>query len=73
MAIRESKKESKKETKRDTKKQPKQETKFLKQELIKSNLYKSKKDLLVTLLCDDMMYSKSEVDKLIKKYMEGLI
>lgn len=47
--------------------------KFLKQEFIKSDLYKSKKDLLATLLKDDSMYSKAEVDKILSKYLKEII
>lgn len=49
------------------------ESKFHKEELLKSTLYKSKRDLLTVLLKDEQLYSKSEVNKIIKKYMEGLI
>ena len=47
--------------------------KFYKEQFLKSNLYKNKKDLINTLLKDNELYSRNDVDKIIKKYMEGFI
>ena len=47
--------------------------KFYKEQFLKSNLYKDKRDLINTLLEDDKMYSKNDVEKLIKKYLEGIL
>lgn len=47
--------------------------KFYKEQFLKSDLYKQKKDLINTLLKDDEMYSKNDVEKIIKKYMEVIL
>ena len=47
--------------------------KFYKEQFLKSKDYKNKKDLLNTLLKDEEKYSKNDVEKIIKKYMEGVI
>ncbi len=47
--------------------------KFYKEQFLKSNLYKNKKDLINTLLKDNQMYSKNDVEKIIKKYLEEIL
>lgn len=47
--------------------------KFYKEQFLKSDTYKTKKDLLNTLLKDGKKYSKNDVEKMIKKYMEVII
>jgi len=43
---------------------------FTKRQLLKSNYYKNKKDLLNTLLNNDDYYSKDEADKIIDDYLK---
>lgn len=47
--------------------------KFYKEQFLKSDLYKDKKDLINALLKENEMYSKSDVEKIIKKYMEVIL
>ncbi len=47
--------------------------KFYKEQFLKSNLYKDKKDLINALLKDNEMYSKNDVEKIIKKYLEVIL
>lgn len=47
--------------------------KFYKEQFLKSDLYKDKKDLINTLLKENEMYSKSDVEKIIKTYMEVIL
>ena len=47
--------------------------KFYKEQFLKSGLYKDKKDLINSLLNEEEMYSKNDVDKIIKKYMEVIL
>lgn len=49
------------------------EPKFTKKQLIDSNKYKKRKDLLTSLLNDDEQYSIKEVDDLIEKFMKGKV
>ncbi len=46
---------------------------YFKQDFLNSDLFKKYKDLLNALLLDDVLYSKAEVEKMIKKYLEGVI
>ena len=46
------------------------ETKYLKEQIIKSNKYKNRVDILNVLLKNNEQYTLSEVDKIIKKFME---
>jgi hypothetical protein len=46
----------------------KKETKFTKEQLLASQKFRGKKDLLVALLKDQKLYTPSEVDELIEKY-----
>ncbi len=43
---------------------------FYKEQFLKSKLYKQKKDLINTLLEDEKMYTKNDVENIIKKYLE---
>jgi len=47
--------------------------KFSKRQLLKSNYYKDKKDLINALLNDNEYYSKDEVDKIIDEYLKGSV
>nr|WP_317356792.1 hypothetical protein [uncultured Tyzzerella sp.] len=47
--------------------------KFYKEQFLKSNLYKDKKDIINALLKDNQLYTKNDVEKIIKKYMEGIL
>ena len=47
--------------------------KFYKEQFLKSETYKNKKDLINTLLEDNVLYSKEDVDKIIKKYLEVVL
>jgi hypothetical protein len=49
------------------------ETKFTKEQLLKSKKYTDRKDIVNVLLKDGQTYSFSEVDALIKKYMKGKV
>ena len=44
--------------------------KFTKKQLIESNWYSHRRDILTALLSDDEMYSHAAVDKLIKKFLK---
>ncbi len=47
--------------------------KFTKENILKSNRYKNRKDLLIGLLQDNKEYSLEEVDNLIEKFMKGKV
>lgn len=47
--------------------------KYFKEDFLRSNTFKKSKDLINVLLEDDKQYTKAEVEKLIKKYFEGVI
>ena len=44
---------------------------FSKEQILKSNKYNKRRDLLSVLLDDNKTYTISEVDNLIEKYMKG--
>lgn len=44
---------------------------FSKEQILKSNKYNKRRDLLSVLLEDNKTYTISEVDNLIEKYMKG--
>lgn len=44
--------------------------KFSKEAFLKSNEYLSRKDLVTTLLDENTLYSKNEVNSLIEKYLK---
>ena len=46
---------------------------FTKRQLLKSNWYSHKRDLLSALLADDRQYSHAEVDQAIDKFMKGKV
>lgn len=46
------------------------EIKYTKSNIVKSEYYKSKRDLLNTLLDDDISYSKTEIENIINKYLK---
>lgn len=47
--------------------------KFYKEQFLKSENYKNQKDLLNALLKDGEKYSKTDVEKIIKKYLEVVL
>lgn len=47
--------------------------KFQKEQFLKSDFYKSQRDLINTILEDSVYYSKDEVEKMIKKYFEEVL
>lgn len=47
--------------------------KYYKNEFLKSEAYKNKKDFINSFLEDDKLYSKKDVDRMIKTYLEGVI
>ncbi len=49
------------------------ETKFTKEQLLKSKKYADRKDIASVLLKYDQTYSFVEADNLIKKYMKGKV
>lgn len=49
------------------------ETKFTKEQLLKSKKYADRKDIVSVLLKGDQLYSFEEVDGLVKKYMKGKV
>lgn len=46
------------------------EIKYTKSNIVKSEYYKSKRDLLNTLLDDGTSYSKTEIENIINKYLK---
>ena len=51
----------------------KTETKYTKEQLIKSDVFSNKRDLLTALLIDGENYTVKETDELIKKYLKGKV
>lgn len=47
------------------------DSKYTKQQILKSKRYSDKQDLINALLKDDTQYSISEVDKIINDFMKG--
>lgn len=46
------------------------EIKYTKSNIVKSEYYKSKRDLLNTLLDDNTSYTKTEIENIINKYLK---
>lgn len=44
--------------------------KYFKEDFLRSEKFKKKRDLLNVILKDEQQYSKSDVEKMIKKYFE---
>lgn len=55
----------------DTEKKVVKESKYSKQQILKSKKYLDRQDLINALLNDNTQYSLSEVDKLINVFMKG--
>lgn len=51
----------------------KTETKYTKEQLINSDVFSNKRDLLAALLVDGNTYTVKETDELIKKYLKGKV
>ncbi len=51
----------------------KKQTEYSKEQLLQSNKYKNRQDLLNVLLEDGKYYSISAVDKLIENFMKGKV
>lgn len=51
----------------------KKQTEYSKEQLLQSNRYKNRQDLLNVLLEDGKYYSISTVDKLIENFMKGKV
>lgn len=51
----------------------KKQTEYSKEQIIMSNRYKNRKDLLNVLLEDGKYYSTDAVDKMIEKFMKGKV
>ena len=51
----------------------KKEEKYFKEEFLKCEEFKKNKDLLNSILEDDKEYTKEEIEKIIKKYLEEVI
>lgn len=51
----------------------KKQTEYSKEQLLQSNKYKNRQDLLNVLLEDGKYYSISTVDKLIENFMKGKV
>ncbi|CAI3559524.1 hypothetical protein [Clostridium neonatale] len=49
------------------------DSKYTKQQILKSKRYSDKQDLINALLKDDTQYSISEVDELINNFMKGVV
>lgn len=47
--------------------------KFYKEDFLKSTYFKEKKDLINTLLEDNTMYTKSDVENIIKNFLKEVI
>lgn len=47
--------------------------KFYKEDFLKSRIYRKKRDLIQALLTENETYTKNDVDKIIKKYLEGIL
>lgn len=52
---------------------PSEGVQFTKRQLISSAKYAKRRDLLAALLADDGVYTTSEVDALIVKFMKGAV
>lgn len=48
-------------------------TKYFKEDFLRSEKFKKDKDLLNAILEENKKYTKTEVEKKIKKYFEGVI
>lgn len=51
----------------------KKQTEYSKEQILMSNRYKNRKDLLNVLLEDGKYYSTDAVDKIIEKFMKGKV
>lgn len=51
----------------------KQEPMFTKEQILASNKYANKRDILNALLRDDEVYTIEKIDSLIKKFMKGKV
>ena len=51
----------------------KTETKYTKEQLINSDVFSSKRDLLTALLIDGESYTVKETEEMIKKYLKGKV
>lgn len=49
------------------------DSKYTKQQILKSKRYSDKQDLINALLKDDTQYSITEVDELINNFMKGVV
>ncbi len=58
---------------KEEKKESKKASAFTKQQLLSSERYKFKKDLLNALIEDGKTYTIAEVDKMVKSYLEGKV
>lgn len=55
------------------KKETKQEFKFNKEQILASNKYKNRRDVLDVLLADGVEYTLKEVETLLEKFMKGKV
>lgn len=51
----------------------KQEFKFSKEQILASNKYKNRRDVLGAILVDDQEYTMKEVETLLEKFMKGKV
>ena len=51
----------------------KEKTQFTKEQILKSEKYKNRVDLINALLTSNEVYSLSEIDELINKFMKGSV
>lgn len=59
--------------KNKSKNQVKENPRFTKQQILESNKYKHRRDLINTLLQDKKTYELEEVDERIEKFMKGKV
>lgn len=62
--------ENKAQTKKESAENKSDETKFVKSQIIGSNKYKNRADLLNVLLEDDKEYTLSDVDKKLENFLD---
>ena len=60
-------------TKTETKTETKQEILFTKEQILASNKYANRRDVLGAILSDDKTYTFEKVDSLLEKFMKGKV
>lgn len=55
------------------KQKPKQENGFTKEQILASEKYANKADILGVILCDNCVYTEEQINSLLDKFMKGKV